>query len=172
MAATQGRVIAVCSSPTSGVPKYPREFVVIGPQGVAGDFHAGPVNRHKKSGEPEPNWRQLTLVAQEGLEELHSVLGISLGPGDLGENVLVAGLGDLSQLEKGDQLALGPEVIVEVTSQNRPCSTLRSYHPDIVEALTGKRGVTAVVVTTGTVRVDDPCRVLAGARERSSNGPT
>ncbi|MBI4200093.1 MAG: hypothetical protein HY535_06450 [Chloroflexi bacterium] len=58
------------------------------------------------------------------------------------------GLGALSQLRKGDRVGLGSEVVLEVTAQSRPCDTIRVYHPTLVEEITGKRGVTAVVVST------------------------
>jgi MOSC domain-containing protein YiiM len=125
------------------------------------------VNRHKKSGDPEPNTRQVTLLAQEVLDELNSGLGIQLKPGDLAENILVNGLGDLSQLQKGNRLSLGPEVVLEVTAQNRPCDLIRVYHPTLVEEITGKRGVAAVVVSTGTVRPLDTCQVTEGTHGES-----
>lgn len=132
----------------------------MGLQGVEGDYHAGPTNRHKKSGDPEANWRQITLVAQEVLEGLNARLGIQLKPGDLGENITLAGMGDLSQLNKGDRLFLGADVVLEVTAQNRPCDTIRVYHPTLVEEIAGKRGVAAVVISTGALRPDDTCRAL------------
>jgi MOSC domain-containing protein YiiM len=159
MVTEDGRVVAVCTSPAGGVPKYPQEHVAIGTLGAEGDYHAGPINRHKKTGDPEPNRRQLTLVAEEVIEELNARLGIELKPGDLAENVLISGLGDLSHLEEGDRLALGLDVVVEVTAQNRPCSVIEVYHPRLVEELTGRRGVAAVVVSPGTVRPGDRCSI-------------
>ncbi|MBI2165099.1 MAG: MOSC domain-containing protein [Chloroflexi bacterium] len=161
----QGRVVAVSMSPTGGVPKHPQGHVVIGPQGVEGDFHAGPINRHKKSGDPEPNWRQVTLVAQDVLDELNARLGVGLKAGDLGENILVAGLGDLSQLKKGDRLQVGAEAVLEVTAQNRPCDTIRVYHPTLPEEITGRRGIAAVVVRPGTVRPGDACLISGSSPE-------
>ena len=94
-----GRVVAVCMSPNGGVPKYSQEAIVIGRQGVEGDYHSGPINRHKKTGPAEPNSRQITLVAHEVLEEMNVRLDTELKPGDLGENILVSGLGDLSHCQ-------------------------------------------------------------------------
>ncbi len=168
MKTTGGRVVAVSSRTTTGVPKYPKESIVIGPQGVEGDFHAGPINKHKKKGDPEPNLRQVTLVAQEVLHELNSLLHVELKPGDLGENVLVAGLGNLSQLQKGDHLMLGSKVVLEVTAQNRPCDTIRVYHPTLVEEIMGKRGISAVVITAGPLRPGDICRLAQGVSEATA----
>lgn len=163
MTTEDGRVVAVCMSPRGGVPKYVQEYIVVGPQGVEGDHHAGPINRHKKTGEPEANWRQVTLIAREVIDELSTKLGIELKPGDLAENILVTGLGDLSQLQKGDRLRLGSDTVLEVTRQNRPCDTIRVFHPTLPEEITGRRGIAAVVVNTGTVRPGDACRIIVGA---------
>lgn len=132
----------------------------MGPLGLVGDFHAGPINRHKKKGPPEPNRRQVTVVAREAVEAVNLSLGIRLKPGDLGENILVEGLGDLSELVAGDRITLSEHVVLEVTGQNRPCNTLAVHHPDIVKALEGRRGVTAIVQKTGTVRPGDQVQVL------------
>src|SRR3712207_7923465 len=50
----------------------------------------------------------------------------------LAENVLVRGLGDLSDLAPGDRLCLGAAVVLEITAQNKPCATIGVYHPDLV----------------------------------------
>ncbi|MCS7050983.1 MAG: MOSC domain-containing protein [Thermomicrobium sp.] len=155
----QGRVIAVCARADRGIPKYRRLAIEVGPDGVVGDYHAGPVDRHTKRGEPRPNTRQLTVVAQEVLDEVNEALGIRLEPGFLGENVTVEGLGDLSDLEPGDRLLLGATVVLEVTAQNEPCSTVAVYHPQLVKALYRRRGICAVVRGTGVVRPGDPVRV-------------
>ena len=63
-ATVQGNVEAVCLSSTGGVPKYSHRSIAIGNDGVEGDYHSGPTNRHKKSGPAEPNTRQITLVAK------------------------------------------------------------------------------------------------------------
>ena len=150
-----GIVLAVCLRSDSGVPKYPQARARIGQDGVEGDFHAGPVNKHKKTGPPEPNHRQLTVVAAEALDSASRRLGVTLGAGAIGENLLVEGLGDLADLRPGDVLRVGAEASMRVTGQNTPCATLSVYHKDIVKALTGIRGVTAVVVTPGVVQPGD-----------------
>lgn len=159
----QGRVVAVCSSPQGGVPKYRRLEIVVGPDGVIGDYHAGPYNRHKKRGEPEPNTRQLTIVAQEVLDDVNEELGIRLEPGFLGENLTVVGLGDLSDLEPGDLLIAGT-VVLEVTAQNKPCSTVAVYHSQLVKLLHGRRGVCAIVRQPGVIRPGDRVSVQRRGR--------
>ena len=123
-----GTILSVSLSSKSGVPKYPQPEIQISKYGVDGDFHAGPVNRHKKTGEDEPNERQLTIVAKEVLDSVNQDLGIHLEAGSIGENILVQGIGDLGSLLAGDHIWIGSQVILKVTSQNKPCATLNVYH--------------------------------------------
>ncbi|MQF83158.1 MOSC domain-containing protein [SAR202 cluster bacterium AD-802-E10_MRT_200m] len=150
-----GTVLSVSLSLHPGVPKYPQPEIHIGEFGVDGDFHAGPINRHKKTDGKEPNQRQLTIVAQEALNSLNQILGTHLEAGSIGENILVDGLGDLGVLVAGDRIWIGSDVILRVTSQNKPCATLNVYHPQIIKHLIGMRGVTAVVEHGGTVKPGD-----------------
>lgn len=156
-----GLVVAACSSETGGVPKHPRSVVDVGADGIVGDYHAGPINRHKKRGDPEPNQRHVTVVAREVIEEVNAALGTTLGPGDLAENFLVTGLGDLSQLRAGDRISLG-SALLEVTGHNAPCATVGAYHPLLVKQLHGRRGVACVVREPGTVRPGDAVVILPG----------
>ena len=155
-----GSVVAVCLSPNGGVPKYEQPTIAIVQQGVQGDYHCGPTNLHKKSGQAEANTRQITLVAREVVEALNQTLDLKLTAGSLGENILVLGLGDLSQFRRGDCLRIGRDVVLEVTDQNKPCKVLNGYHPDLVSAVKGRRGLTATVVTGGSVLPGDSCVVL------------
>ena len=108
----------------------------------------------------EPNSRQVTIVAQEVLEEMNARLNTELKPGGLAENSLISGLGDLSQLLRGDRLQLGADVVLEIMAQNRPCDVIRVYDPTLVEEIAGERGVSAIVLRTGSVRPGDACMVL------------
>ena len=161
---TIGTVVSVSLRPDTGVPKFPQPEIRVGQYGIEGDFHAGTINKHKKAGSPEPNHRQLTVVAREVLDAVNERLGTDLGPGSIGENILVEGLGDLSDLAVGDVLRIGPEVALRVTTQNTPCATLSVYHKDIVEALIGVRGVTTVVESQGSVKPGDAVALVAVPR--------
>jgi MOSC domain-containing protein YiiM len=164
-------------SPASGVPKHSQNEVEVYTQGVRGDFHSGPVNRHKKTGAPEPNTRSISMVAKEVADNVGETLQIELQPGAFGENFLIEGLGDLSDLQKGDLIKLGPTVTVLVTGQNAPCSTLAVHHPDMVKFLAGKRGVVARVLYVGFVRPGDRAEVIKpgtsaeAASEGAAKGP-
>ncbi|MBI4219727.1 MAG: MOSC domain-containing protein [Chloroflexi bacterium] len=154
-----GKVVATSLSLNPGVPKNPQSAVEVYLEGIRGDFHAGPINKHKKSGPPEPNTRSISIVAREVTEAVSRALEIELKPGDLGENFLVEGLGDLSDLEPGDLVRLGPTVTVIVTKQNAPCSTLAVHHPEIVEFLKNQRGIVGRVLHVGFVKPGDRAEV-------------
>lgn len=155
-----GRVVATCLSSNPGVPKHRQGEVEVYVHGVRGDFHAGPTNKHKKTGEPEPNTRSISIVAKEVMDNVGETLQIELEPGAFGENFLLEGLGELSDLEPGDLVKLGPTAMVLVTSQNKPCSTLAVHHPDMVKFLQGKRGIVGKVLYVGFVKSGDRAEIV------------
>ena len=148
MANIAGTIIALCISSKGGVPKYPQEKIEVGQYGFIGDFHAGSTRISRKTGKSKINDRQITLVAQEALDIVNIELGISLKPGDLGENITTIGLGNLSGINGGVLLlAEGVEgmVLFRVVEQNDPCSNLSIYHKQLPKKTMGKRGVLAIV---------------------------
>jgi MOSC domain-containing protein YiiM len=154
----RGTVLAVCWSPTldRGVGKAPREAGRITRWGIPGDRHHGEFD--SKRGAPAPNDRPITVVAAEAVRAACADLGLpELAPGSLGENLLVEGLGDLSDLVAGDRLLVAPPdaaagVELVVTEQNRPCKNLCAWHRDLPAALRGRRGVICVVHSEGEVK--------------------
>ncbi|MDT7944111.1 MAG: MOSC domain-containing protein [Dehalococcoidia bacterium] len=154
-----GKVVAVCLSPHPGIPKYPQERVTVGPWGIVGDYHARPHTVHPRWDGTRPNRRQVSIVAREVYAELERALGIKVPPGGFAENVLVQGLGDLSHLQPGQRLLFSSGVVLEVTAQNIPCKNLAVYHPQVPKLVYGRRGVVAVVVTTGTISPGDLVRI-------------
>ena len=104
-----GTVVAVCMRKEKGVPKHPQSEVVIGEYGVEGDYHAGPM-RTRSSGDVEPNRRHVTLVAKEVFDDLNRELGTDIPAGGFGENILVEGLGDLSDIQEGALLSFSSGV--------------------------------------------------------------
>lgn len=99
-----------------GVPKLPVLRAEITRAGLVGDrqrdlaHHGGPD-------------RALCLYSLERIEQLH-VEGHPVTPGSTGENVTLAGL-DWSALLPGARLALGADVVVEITRYTVPCKTIR-----------------------------------------------
>jgi MOSC domain-containing protein YiiM len=136
--------------------------------GVEGDAHAGATvqhRSHKRWRPQEPNLRQVHLLHAELLDDLRT-RGFDVGPGDVGENVLVRGL-DLLSLPTGTLVHLG-DAVVAVTGLRNPCVQLDRFADGLLTAMlrtesdgTVRRlaGVMSVVTTGGDVRVGDPVSV-------------
>ncbi len=143
-----------------GVPKLPVREAAVTPGGMEGDrqrnlrFHGGPQ-------------RALCLFPLEAILRLQRE-GHPVYPGSTGENVTVAGL-PWDGVRPGVRLALGEEVVVEVTSYTVPCKNIagsfregeftrisQKLHP-------GESRVYVRVLRPGRLRVGDPVRVLADA---------
>jgi hypothetical protein len=156
-----GTVVAVCLRPEGGVPKYPQPEVIVGQYGIEGDWHSGPM-RTRSNGEVVPNTRHVSLVAKEVFDDLNRELGTAIPQGGFGENVLVEGMGDLSDVEDGACLRFSSGVELEVTGQNDPCRNLMVYHNQIPKRSYGRRGLLAVVRTRGRLRPGDTVSVVSG----------
>lgn len=154
-----GTVVAVCLNPNPGVPKHPQPGVTVTLDGIEGDFHAGPIARHAGRN-LSPNQRQVSVVAQEAIEEVNRELDIAIPPGGFGENALVQGLGDLGELKAGDRLRFSSGVVLEVTGQNDPCKNLMVWHPQVPKHVYGKRGIVAIVQTPGVLKPGDGVEVV------------
>jgi MOSC domain-containing protein YiiM len=144
--------------------------------GVEGDAHAGATVQHRsrKRWRPqEPNRRQVHLLHAELLDDLRA-RGFAVGPGDVGENVLVRGV-DLLAQPAGAHLLLGRTAVVEVTGLRNPCVQLDRFADGLVRAtlrtdadgtLHRLAGVMSVVVRGGEVRAGDPVSVRLPDGER------
>ena len=159
---TTGTVVACCARQERGMPKYPRDEIVVGTYGVDGDYHAGPISTHGSSA-GKPNDRQVSIVSREVYDLLASSIDVEIEPGAFGENMLVEGLGDLSELASGDVLRIGENVAIRVTEQNKPCSNLDYIDKSVLKACVGKRGIVGTVVSTGKVRPGDEVSIEPGA---------
>lgn len=155
-----GRIIAVCLSDDKAYPKFPQEKVVIGPFGIVGDAHSGEFRQsYRDRNKLTANDRAISIVADEVRQELSQVLGVEIQPGWFNENILVSGVGDLSDLQSGDLFRFSSQVVLRVTGQNTPCEKLESFlgREGIIKALVqkqkrrilNKRGVIADVVQQG-----------------------
>ncbi len=155
---TSGTVAAVCLRKEKGVPKYPQSEVTIGEYGVEGDYHAGPM-RTRSDGQVVPNTRHVTLVAKEVFDDLNRELDTDIPAGGFGENILVEGLGDLSDINEGEIIRFSSGVELEVTGQNDPCKNLMVYHNQVPKRAYGRRGLLAVVRSTGPLKPGDSITV-------------
>ena len=162
-----GVVVAVSRSLRHRFSKDPVDVVrLVEGHGVDGDAHAGATVQHRshKRWRPrEPNLRQVHLLHAELLDDLRA-RGYDVGPGQVGENVLVRDT-DLLGLPRGTRLLLGRQAVVEVTGLRNPCVQLDRFAEGLMAAtlrseddgtVTRLAGVMAVVLTGGDVRQGDP----------------
>lgn len=157
---TVGRVSQINLS-NGGVPKLPVAEARVTRNGVVGDrqkhtaFHGGPE-------------RAVSLFSLEVIERLRAE-GHPVEPGSTGENVTVTGI-DWPLLAPGSRLALGDEVVLEVTSYASPCGTIRaSFAGGRIKRISqkahpGESRLYARVLSEGRITAGDEVRVLSGER--------
>lgn len=113
-------------------------------RGIAGD-HFRP-----RSG----SIREVTLIRHEHLAEIGAPLGEPpIDPARLRRNLAVSGI-DLASLI-GAQFSVGP-VVLQATGPCSPCARMdEALGPGGRKAISGKGGITAIVLQGGTIQVGD-----------------
>jgi MOSC domain-containing protein YiiM len=140
-----------------GVPKLPVSSAQVTEQGLDGDRQRDKRNH----GGPQ---RALCLYSLEQILLLQAE-GHPIYPGSTGENVTLSGI-DLHALGPGDRLALGGEVIIEITGYAHPCQNISDSFADgnstrISQKLhPGESRLYARVHSGGELRPGLPVRVL------------
>jgi len=142
-----------------GVPKLAVREGEVNELGMVGDEHRF-LDIH---GGPE---RALCLFSLERILELQAE-GHPIFPGAVGENITIAGI-DWQQVVPGAQLALGEEVLLEITSYTSPCNTIPASFADgqyqriLQKAHPGWSRVYARVLRAGAIRVGQKVELLNG----------
>ena len=170
MHVTNARIAGLSRSPVHEFSKNGEETLrLLAGLGVVGDAHAGSRVQHRSrvAVDPtQPNLRQVHLLHAELLHELAEE-GFTVGPGQLGENILTESL-DLLDLPTGTRLILGNEAEIEITGLRNPCKQIDSFAQNLLRRLAYRdesgdlvrlAGIMAIVLTTGEVSNGDPIRV-------------
>ena len=151
----EGQVTALAANPAYGFSKYPQPALnLIAGVGVAGDIHAGATVRHRSrmAVDPSrPNLRQVHLLPAELLDELAGE-GFAIAPGQLGENITTRDIA-LLDLPRGTVLAIGGEVLLDVTGLRNPCGQIEAFRPGLLARLARKRGDGSVERLAGVMAV-------------------
>ena len=163
-------VKAVAQAGSHRFSKTPQMWIrLLAGLGVEGDAHMGTTVKHRSrvACDPsQPNLRQVHLLHRELLDEL-ATKGFTVGPGDIGENILTAGI-DLLGLPTGAELRIGADATIRITGLRNPCLQLNKFQPGLMAAtldrdpagnLIRKAGVMAIVLTGGEVRPGDAITV-------------
>jgi len=140
-------VIAVCSSKKKGTRKQAiPEGIFKENLGLVGDAHASVSTN-----------RQVSLLAKESIDKM-KYLGLNLGPGDFAENITTEGI-DLLGVPIGTRIAVGNEVILEVTQIGKECHTACAIRRQVGQCIMPVEGVFARVIRGGRVRPGDKIEI-------------
>ncbi len=161
------RLVSIFVTPAAGAPvvRVPRVEALAG-RGLAGDRYAagaGSFSRWPGKG------RALTLISAEALEASEREFGVSLSNGEHRRNLVVDDvdlrslLGGTFQIGtatfRGERVCAPCKYLVRVTGQAR-----------IFDALVGRGGIRAEVITSGEIAVGDVLAPLGEARPRHLPG--
>ena len=154
-----GRVewIGVASAPRADVAAISDVEARVG-SGLVGDHHA-------KSGRPSA--RQVTLIQAEHLPVIAALCGrAEVSAKMLRRNIVVSGI-NLLALKKA-RFRIGGAVL-EGTGLCVPCSRMEeNLGPGGYNATRGHGGITARVISAGTIRIGDEVRFLATTEDESA----
>ena len=144
------KIIAVCKSRKKGTRKEAmKEGLLHQDYGLADDAHADCCSH-----------RQVSLMAIESIEKMRK-LGLDVGPGDFAENLTTEGI-ELAQLPVGTEIAIGKEVILEITQIGKECHTKCAIYRQIGQCIMPEEGVFTRVIRGGLVRDGDEIRTGRG----------
>ncbi len=138
----QGSILNLHIARVKGTPSDPvQEATAISARGLEGD-------RSCVVG----NARQVLVMDRETLD----VFG--LAPGQIKENITTEGL-DLTQAKPGNVFFIGDEVTMEIVGECEPCRKMDAIRMGLREELNHRRGVLAMVISGGAIKVGDSIRI-------------
>ena len=141
-----------------GLPKQAVPRLRVTPAGADGDYNH--YRTTKVHGNPD---LAILVMTREVINTLRHE-GWPVEPGDLGENLTLAGVPE-SSLRPGTKIRVGP-ALLEVTEPCDPCTEVyvlpyvgKEKGPEFVRTLTGRRGWFARVLTSGDIVSGAPVQV-------------
>ena len=145
-----GKIVAVCISDKKGTVKvnikqgyFKKNF------GLLHDAHA-----------EAQTHRQISLLAHESINKMKG-LGLDLKPGDFAENLTTEGL-DLPSLPIGSLLAIGEDVVLEITQIGKECHAGCAILKKTGKCIMPKEGVFARVLKGGVIGLGDNAEISRG----------
>ncbi len=145
------KIVSLATSLKKGTRKTRTdELRLVEDHGVEGDAHAGPWHR------------QVSFLAAEQIEGCVE-RGLNVDFGDFAENVASVGV-DWKTLPLGTRVALGDEVLVEITQIGKECHKKCAIFYQAGDCIMPREGVFGRVLKGGLVRVGDEIRVGEAAR--------
>lgn len=144
------RITSIVYKPEGTVPN-PEDHYLRVPLESANLIAGHGIEGDRKGGNPK---RNLNIMSFETLEALRKE-GFSTLPGQMGEQIVIQGLG-LSRLAEGNQLKIGDTALVEVISHRTGCQRFERIQGKAPQLAEGRMGIMAKVVTGGRISVGDP----------------
>lgn len=149
------QLVSIVFTPPDGerrpVDRYTRvpvgQAILVVDQGISGDLKGG------------SDQRQLNVMVAEVLDQLR-VEGFKASPGQLGEQLVVAGI-DPAAMTTGTRVRIGGTAVIEVTLPRTGCDRFERIHGRPKTAVSGRLGVMARVIVGGEIRVGDEVELLA-----------
>jgi len=141
-----GKVLAVCISDRTGIPKHEIEAGELRANwGLVGDAHAG-------------TWhRQVSLLGTESVAKAKAC-GIDVAHGAFAENIVTEGL-VLYTLPVGTRLCLG-SALCEVTQIGKECHAHCAIYELMGDCVMPREGIFVRVLEDGEVRAGDTIVIL------------
>ena len=138
---TQGKVVAVCVSDRTGIPKHDVGSGVLRVDwGIEGDAHAD-------------NWhRQVSLLAMESIDKMRAK-GLNVRPGSFAENITTEGV-ELYTLPVGTTMRLGTAQ-VRVTQIGKICHDKCAIYYAAGDCVMPREGIFVEILEPGSVKAGD-----------------
>lgn len=138
----QGNITALHIARVKGTPSDPVQSAkALSGQGLEGDRSCS-----------SENTRQVLVMDQETLDKF------SLPPGTVKENITTQGL-NLIDAKAGQVMFIGDEVTLEFVGECIACEKMNNIRPGLLDEIQGRRGMLAMVINGGDIKVGDSARV-------------
>ena len=138
----QGNVTALHIARVKGTPSDPVQSAkALSGQGLEGDRSCR-----------ADNTRQVLVMDQETLDKF------DLAPGVIKENITTQGL-NLIDAKAGQVMFIGDEVTLEFVGECIACEKMNNIRQGLLEDIQGRRGMLAMVINGGNIKVGDTARV-------------
>jgi MOSC domain-containing protein YiiM len=142
------KIVSIAVSKKKGTRKtVVDEAVIVENHGLQNDGHAG-------------DWhRQVSFLSSESIAAARE-RGLDVTFGDFAENIATEGI-DWLTLPVGTRLQLGADALVEVTQIGKECHNKCAIYYKAGDCIMPKEGIFAKVLKGGTIRTNDPIRVIS-----------
>ncbi|MCK5840599.1 MAG: MOSC domain-containing protein [Candidatus Sabulitectum sp.] len=141
-------VFSLNISPKKGTEKTPIDAIKITSAGFENDAHSG-------------NWhRQISLLDQESIVDFAARSGLTINPGDFGENITIEGI-DITLLKPGLVIDGSGGLSLEVTQVGKEChGDDCTIYQKVGNCIMPKRGVFCRVLSPGHLHRGDILELL------------